>query len=467
MRTWKRGVETTELFETMPVPSALARMALPSIASQLVTLIYNIADTWFIGQTNNPYMVAASSLVLTIFFATTAIANLFGVGGGTLTARLLGSHREDEARKVASLTLVMAGCTALLFSLLCLSFMNPLLRLLGASDQTIGYARQYLFFIVVLGGFPTILSSTMSAMLRNVGHSREAGFGLSFGGILNVILDPIFMFVLLPDGYQVMGAAIATMLSNTMAFLYFVLVYQRLRSTTILALPRRIEKISESSMRSLFSVGFPAFISVFLFDLTNIFINRLAASHGDFQLAAIGIVLKIERLPLNIGIGICLGMVPLMAYNFAAGNLERMQAVFAAARRAGLLVALCSVVMYFIFAPQIINAFIADAETVRYGIQFLKSRCLATPVMFLSFHMVHFMQAVNRGRFSLYLAIIRQLCLNIPILFLMNTLLGMQGVVLTQVVADFFNVVISYVIYHYVQQHYIRKPEEPGGKIGM
>ena len=118
MRTWKRGIETKELFETMPVPSALARMALPSIASQLVTLIYNIADTWFIGQTNNPYMVAASSLVLTIFFATTAIANLFGVGGGTLTARLLGSHREDEARKVASLTLVMAGCTALLFSLL-------------------------------------------------------------------------------------------------------------------------------------------------------------------------------------------------------------------------------------------------------------------------------------------------------------------------------------------------------------
>ena len=389
------------------------------------------------------------------------------LGGGTLAVRLLGSGQEDEARKVASLSLVMAAGAAIIFSSLCFVFMEPLLCLLGASDHTLGYAKQYLTFVVVLGALPTVLSATMSSMLRNVGFSREAAFGLGLGGLLNVVLDPLLMFVVMPEGYQVVGAALATMLSNCASLIYFVCIYRRVKDSSILAIPRGITRITKKSMQSLLSVGIPAATSVLLFDVTNMFLNRLSASYGDFQLAAMGIVLKVERLPLNIGIGICLGMVPLMAYNFAAGNLERMQAVFAAARRAGLLVALCSVVMYFAFAPQIINAFIDDAETVRYGIQFLKSRCLATPVMFLSFHMVHFMQAVNRGRFSLYLAIIRQLCLNIPILFLMNTLLGVQGVVLTQVVADFFNVVISYVIYHYVQQHYIRKPEEPGGKIGM
>lgn len=429
------------------MPSALAKMAVPTVVSQLITLIYNIADTWFIGQTNNPYMVAASSLVLTIFLMIAAIANLFGVGGGSLAVRLLGRRDEEEAERVASLSLVLAAAAALVFSLLCLAFMNPLLRFLGASDNTIGYARQYLLFVVVIGGLPTVLSNTMSAMVRNIGHSREAGFGLGLGGVLNVVLDPIFMFVLLPDGYQVAGAAIATMLSNVVTLAYFILVYRRLGGSTVLALPRRVERIRRDSLRSLFSVGIPAAMSLLLFDLTNIVINRLASGHGDIELAAMGIVLKVERLPLNIGIGICLGMTPLVAYNFAAKNHGRMQDFFKAARLAGLVVSLLCVVFYRLGAPYIIRAFIDDADTVRFGTQFLQSRCYATPFMFLSFHMVHFMQAVDRGNVSFLLAVIRQLFLNIPLLFLMDALLGMSGIVWAQLVADGVNVAISYIIY--------------------
>ena len=144
--------DKTYVFEKMPVPAALAKMAIPTIVSQLITLFYNMADTWFIGQTNNPYMVAASSLVLTVFMMTTALANLFGVGGGTLAVRLLGSGQEDEARKVASLSLVMAAGAAIIFSSLCFVFMEPLLCLLGASDHTLGYAKQYLTFVVVFMG---------------------------------------------------------------------------------------------------------------------------------------------------------------------------------------------------------------------------------------------------------------------------------------------------------------------------
>jgi len=447
MQSPVKSTDKTQIFEKMPVPAALAKMAVPTIVSQLITLIYNIADTWFIGQTNNPYMVAASSLVLTVFLMTTALANLFGVGGGTLTVRLLGSHQEAEAGKVASLSLVMAAGASVLFSAACLVFMDPLLRLLGASDNTIGYARQYLLFVVVIGGLPTVLSSTMSSMLRNVGFSREAAFGLSMGGLLNVVLDPLFMFVLMPEGYQVMGAAIATMLSNCTALGYFVATYRRVQGSSILALPKRIEKIQKKSMQSLLSVGVPAAMSVLLFDVTNMVINRLSSSYGDFQLAAMGIVLKVERLPLNIGIGICLGMVPLVAYNYAAKNHDRMRAFFCAARLAGLMVAVVSVALYYFGAPWLIRAFIKEAATVSYGTQFLQARCFATPFMFLSFHMVHFMQAVDRGKISFYLAVIRQICLNIPILFLMNRLFGMTGIVWTQLTADIFNVLISYVIY--------------------
>jgi len=437
----------------MSVPSALLKMAIPTITSQLIVLIYNIADTWFISQTDNPYMVAASSLVLTIFFMIVAISNLFGTGGGTLTVRLLGSKHEDEARKVASLSLVMACGAALTFSLLCFIFMEPLLFTLGASENTIGYAKQYLFFVVVLGGVPAVLSNTMSAMVRNTGYSKEAGFGLSMGGILNVILDPIFMFVIMPDGYQVAGAALATMLSNTASLIYFVCIYKRLKNNSVLAIPRRIEKIKRSSLKSMFSVGIPAATSVLLFDLTNIMINRLSSSHGDIELAAIGIVMKVERLPLNIGIGICLGAVPLMAYNYASGNHKRMSEFFSTARLAGLCVAFFSVCMYYFCAPFIMEAFIDNADTIRLGTQFLKARCFATPVMFLSFHMVHFMQAINRGKVALWLAIIRQLVLNIPILLLLESQFGMMGIVWTQASADILNVAASYVIYHRVKRN--------------
>lgn len=232
-----------ELFETRPIASALATMAIPTVVSQLITLIYNIADTWFIGQTGNPYMVAASSLVLTVFLMLSAISNLFGAGGGSLVVRLLGSHKEEEAGKVASFSLVMAAGTTVVFSVLCLIFMEPLLRLLGASDNTIGFASQYLVVVVVIGGLPTVLSNTMSAMLRNIGYSKEAGFGLGMGGVLNVALDPIFMFLIVPNGYEVLGAAFATMLSNVAALIYFIIIYQKVSKTTILRLPRKIEKI--------------------------------------------------------------------------------------------------------------------------------------------------------------------------------------------------------------------------------
>lgn len=449
---WAKKQSKTELFETTPVFQALTIMAVPTIISQLIVLIYNLADTWFIGQTDDPYMVAAAALVSTVFLMITGLSNLFGVGGGNLVVQLLGRRQEDEARRAASLSLVMAAGSALVFSLLCLAFMDPLLYLLGASENTIGYARQYLIPVVIIGALPTLLANTMSTMLRNVGYSKEAGFGVSLGGLLNVGLDPLFMFVLLPKGYEVLGAALATLLSNLVSFVYFIVIYQKVRSKTVLALPRRIERVQKSSMRAIFSVGVPAALSLLLYDLTNIIINKLSSGHGDIELAAMGIILKVERLPLNICVGICLAMMPLVAYNFASGDRQRMLAFFRISRRAGLAVAAVCIALYWPLAPQIMHAFIHDEQTVALGTVYLRARCFAPIMMFLCFHMVHYMQALGKGGVSLALAAIRQLGMNIPLLLLLDHFFGMTGIIWTQVTADALTAVISYLIYAHVKR---------------
>lgn len=440
------------LFETDSVPHALTVMALPAVASQLITLIYNMADTWFVGRTNNPYMVASCSLVLPVFMMTIVISNIFGSGGGTLIARLIGSGQEEEASRVSAACIWMALSAAFIFSFLCFLGMTPLLRFLGASDMVLSYAKQYMFFVVVLGSIPVILSNTLSAMLRSIGLSSKASFGLSMGGLLNIALDPLFMFVILPDGQQVMGAAIATLLSNLSVLLYFIVTYRQACIHTVLRGSMIGKYPTAESLKSIFGVGIPAAISVFLFDLCNIVINRLSSSHGDIELAAIGIVLKVERLPLNIGIGICLGMVPLLAYSYSSGDRKRMDAVFRFGRGVGLAIGFGSVILYFIFAPVIMRTFIGDADTVRFGTQFLRARCFATPLMFLCFSMVHFMQAIGRGRDSLRLAVIRQLVFNIPLLFFMDRMFGVTGIVWTQALADFFTVIVSYIIYAWVRK---------------
>ena len=435
------------LFETMKPSKALAIMALPTVASQMIILLYNLADTWFIGRTGNPYMIGASSLALTVYLAVTALANVFGVGGGSLMVRLIGEKKREDARLVASYTVAVTAVSVLVFSLLILFFMTPLLRFLGAGDRTLFYGRQYVFATTVIGGVPTALSVSMSQLLRNAGYSKEAGTGVGLGSLLNVLLDPLFMFVLFPKGNEVLGAGIATMLSNFCSLAYFIVVFRKLKDRTVLVIPRRVEKISPEYKRSLYSVGIPAAFAIFLFDLVTIVTNRLTVSYGDIPLAAMGIVLKLERIPINTGLGICLGMVPLIAYNYGAGNRKRMKEIFSLARIAILVFSCICVVLFLAFARPIIAAFISDEETIVQGAKFLRGRCFALPFMMIGYHIVNYMNAVGRGRASFLLAVIRHIVLIIPIMLVMNRIWGLTGLIWSQPVADFLNALIAVAVF--------------------
>ena len=213
------------LLDTMKPSKALLVMAVPTVLSQLVVLLYNLADTWFIGKSNNPYMIGASSLALTIFLISTALSNIFGVGGGSLMARLIGEKKNEDARKVVSYTITMALISSVIFSLIIFIGMNPLLKMFGANDNTLKYARQYIIPTTIIGTLPNVMTMCMSQLLRNSGYSKEAGIGIIFGSLINIALDPIFMFVLLPKGNEVLGAGLATLISSICSFIYFIIYF--------------------------------------------------------------------------------------------------------------------------------------------------------------------------------------------------------------------------------------------------
>ena len=434
-------------------------MALPTVASQMILLIYNIADTWFIGRTDNPAMIGASNLGLTVYLITASLANVFGVGGGSLMVRLIGEKKEDDARKVASYSVIASGIAAAAFSVLTLIFMTPLLTLLGADDATMVYSKQYLVTTVVLGSVPTILSMSMPQLLRNAGYSKEAGLGVGLGSLLNVGLDPLFMFVILPQGYEVLGAGIATMLSNVCSFIYFVVIFRKVRSVTVLKVSFKREKLERAHLKSLYMVGVPAAVSIFLFDLVTIVINRLVTGYGDHvaPLAAMGIVLKLERIPINVGLGVCLGMVPLIAYNFGAGNIKRMSRFSSLARWTIVAFSSLCTILFFVFARGLVSRFITDEETVRLGTMFLQARCFALPFMMVGYHVVNYMNAVNKGTVSFILAIIRHVILIIPAMLIMNYIWGLEGLIWSQAVADVINTIVSTVIFLRVRNGLCRK----------
>jgi len=442
-----KNANSKEIFELLPVPAALRVMILPTIASQLIVLIYNMADTFYVGRVNDPYMVAGVSLILPIFNITLCLAGLAGIGGGTLISRLLGIGREDEARRVSCFSLWLAVFVSALFAAGIAVFMRPLLLLLGAGEDTYRYARQYVSCVIVLGGVPTVLSNVMAYLLRSTGRSREASIGIMMGGLLNIVLDPLFMFVLLPRGNEVLGVGIATCVSNCAAFAYFLTVAFRIRRASVISFNPKYGLPERRSISSIFFVGVPSAMTSLLFDLDYVIIDRLMVAYSDIALAAVGIVLKVERLPLNVGVGICQGMVPLVAYNYSSGNYPRMQETVRRSRRLGLIVAAASIALYELFALYIIRFFIPDPQTVSLAVSFLRIRVLATPLMFLSFFTVYVFQAFGRGDKSLFLGVTRWAVLNIPMLFLLDHLLGMYGIVWSQVSADFLNVLLCAGVY--------------------
>lgn len=451
-RSEKRKNSNEDVFERMTPGQAVRTMAVPAVVSQLIILIYNMADTFYLGQTGNPQMVAGVSLVLPVFNVATAVGSLFGFGGGALIPKLLAADEHDEAAKTAAYCVRLTLLTALFFSGIMLAFMRPILTLLGAGETTIGYAQTYVLTVLVAGGIPTILSNGLSNLIRSLGMSREAGIGVALGGVLNLFLDPLFMFVLLPKGQEVLGVGIATMISNVVACIWCLMVFFRKQKTIRVNLTETIPRAE--NRRSVLTVGVSNSMGALLFDVGYMVLDRLTVGYGDAALAAMGIVLKVERLPQQTGVGLCQAMVPLVAYSYAKKDFDRTRKIIASTLKAGLVVAVISIILYELFPSRIVRLFMTEPETLSIGTRFLQIRAIAAVIMFFCFFPVFLFQAVGDGHMSMWMLLLRWVFLNIPLLFLMNAIFGMYGLAWAQVTSDVITMLISIMVLKRYMRHW-------------
>lgn len=425
------------LFEDMPVPKAVLQLALPSVVGQIILVIYNMADTFFVGLTGSDAMISAVTVCMPAFMFLSAIANLFGVGGASVISRALGKNAPQCAKHTAAFS--FAGCTAaaLVYGLGAWALMDPFIDLLGGTDVYVhSLARSYMLCTVVAGGTATSLNALFAHLIRAEGHAMQASAGIALGGVLNIALDPLFMFVLLQPGQETLGAALATMLSNVAALLYFAVLCLYRRGKSVLSFWPSREMLRHNIPQDVLITGLPACLMTLFENVSYAVLDKLMSLQGTVFQAGIGVAKKVNMLAHCIVRGIAQGVLPLIGYNYSAKNFRRMTSAVKTTFIYSLIISVTGMVFLLTCAGPIVKAFIDDPLTVAYGQQFQRIICVTGPCISVTMIIITLFQSVGRKIQPLILSFLRKGSLDIPAMFLMNAWIGVNGIAWATPIAD-------------------------------
>lgn len=424
-----------ELFERTPVQKAVMKMAIPTVISSLVTVIYSLADTYFVGMINDPIQNAAVTLATPLLLAFNAVNNLFGVGSSSMMSRALGMRDYETVKKSSAFGFYCALISGILFSVCYGVLKNPMLVLLGAKPDTMEATAQYLFWTTMLGAAPSILNVVLAYLVRAEGGSLHASIGTMSGCFLNIILDPIFI---MPWGLNMgaAGAGCATFLSNCVACLYFLILLYTKRKSTFVSVNPKMFRFEKPIVLGILAVGVPAAIQNLLNVTGMTILNNCAAAYGSNPVAAMGIVQKIYLVPFQIALGGSQGVMPLISYNYSSGNIRRMKESFLFTVKIILAFMILVTVGYFVWSDGLTRLFMNNDVIVAYGGRLLKGLCIALPFISIDFMAVGVFQACGMGRWALVFAILRKIVLEIPAIIIWNKLLPLYGLSLAQPTAE-------------------------------
>ncbi|MDE7297763.1 MAG: MATE family efflux transporter [Lachnospiraceae bacterium] len=432
--------DNTYLYREMPVRRAIFTLAIPTVISQLITVLYNMADTFFIGQMNDPNQVAAATVATPLFVMLTGIANLFGIGGSSLISRYLGQGKRNRAQNCAVFSIWGAGTVAIIYGIAVMIFRPQILPLFGTTNDTYTLCYGYLFWTVTVGGLPTVLSAAMAHLIRSEGYSRQASLGIAMGGILNMLLDPVFIFAF---HLEIKGAAIATMLSNLFAMGYYFLFLFRIRHNTVISPNPKYFTLRHNIPFETAAVGFPSFMMTLMGTASNVVLNKLVSSYSSETIAGMGIAKKIDTLAFAIATGMTQGVLSLIGYNYSSGSRKRMEEVIKKTFAYTLFFAACGSVFLFVGAVPISRFFIDNADTVAYGQYFLRVICLTCPTISVTFIIITTFQATGRKIQPMILSLLRKGMCDVPFMFLLKYFWGAYGIAWATPISDLISMSVA------------------------
>ena len=432
---------TVEMFEKAPVARAVLKNTVPAMAAMLMVLVYNLADTFFIGQTRNDILVAAVSLATPVFLIFMAVGTVFGAGGTSVISRAFGQGRGEYARKVCSFCMWSCVAVGVVLSAGFLLFMNRILQLVGASADTWEPARTYLV-IVAFGGPFVLISNCFSNVLRAEGQSGRAMMGQLLGNLLNIVLDPV---MILAFGWGIAGAAIATVIGNVVGAGYYILYF--LRGNSSLSIHIRDCTLKDGVCTGVLSIGIPASLGSLLMSVSQIVVNAQMANYDDMALAGMGVAMKVTMMTGMICIGFGQGIQPLLGYCTGAGLWDRFKKIMRFSLCFALGLSAVMTALCYLLRNQIVGAFLTDSAAFAYALQFTNI-LLTTGFLFGVFYVLNnALQAMGAPVQALVTNLSRQGLIYIPALFLLQAAFGVTGLAWAQPVADLLSTALVLALY--------------------
>lgn len=433
------------VLRNVPVLRAIINLAIPSIVGMVVMAVYNMADTYFVSISPDGMLgTAAVSLMMPILMLGQAIAMLFAAGGSATVSRLMGEGRQIDAQKTAMQTLTLITVFGVILMVAGLIFGRQLLFAFGASEDTIELALDYANILFVFAPIQ-LLNFGLNNLLRSEGSAVRSMVGLMIGSLLNIALDPLFIFTF---DMGVFGAALATALSQGVCFA--VLLANYLQKKTVLRLEMKYWKPEMKIFKSIFKIGLSTFASQILVSASFALVNIFASAFGDEAIAAFGIVNRIQFIGFAIIFGLAMGYQPVAGYNYGAKLFERLKKAIAYGILLMLLTGVVLAAVFNIFAPDIVAGFTDSAYVLDLGSQAMRMNTIVFPFVAFTILMVMTCQSLNRPVNALILSIGRQGIVMIPVLVLLANFMGLEGIVLTPVVSELIAVVISILIAVYI-----------------
>lgn len=436
----KDNTKSIESFANGSIPKVIIKNCIPALIAMIMVMIYNLADTFFIGLTHNDLQVAAVSLATPVFMIFMSLGTLFGVGGTSVISRALGAGNKELAKKVSSFCMWACVAIGLVFMAILWIFMDPIAYGLGASESTIEYTRSYLVITVGCGVF-SLISNCFSNIIRTEGEPMKAMTGTVAGNLLNIILDPI---MILAFGWGIVGAAVATVIGNIVSALYYLLYF--LRGKSDLSISPKYFSMKEGIFTGVISVGISSALANLLSSLSSIVINSQMSKYGDLYVAGYGVTSKVFMIVTLLGIGIGSGAQPFFGYCFGAKNKERLIGGIKFSTLFATAVCIVAAALCFIFAGPIVKIFLTDEAAYSSAISFTRI-LMCTAWLIGPFAICQTtLQGMGAATPSLLAVLIRQGIILIPAVFIMNSLVGMNGLIWAQPIADVLSLIIIIVM---------------------